>query len=154
LLGLNAGTYRLEYSTTETFETGTFKGVTFEWDGLNSYVVENLLPGTTYWYRIRATDGDNSNVVQVTTTGESGAGLNTIQADGFQLWPNPAKDILNISTDNTEAQFKITTAEGQVVKQGTINGKGTVSVLDLASGLYVVSLKNANVVVTKKLIIK
>jgi hypothetical protein len=61
--------------------------------------------------------------------------------DGIQLYPNPVSDILNITKVSDKAAFKIYSAAGQLVKQGTINNR-QINVSELIKGAYVISIED------------
>jgi hypothetical protein len=59
------------------------------------------------------------------------------------IYPNPATDMINISTDNQVQRVEIFNMQGQLVKVET--GEVTrVSVKDLANGLYTLKLTTDN----------
>ena len=63
--------------------------------------------------------------------------------DNFMLYPNPAKQELNILLSTIENIISIYNLQGKLVKQGffsTINCK--LNITDLSSGMYVVEVKN------------
>ncbi|MDR6405835.1 MULTISPECIES: reprolysin-like metallopeptidase [Chryseobacterium] len=59
----------------------------------------------------------------------------------IQLYPNPVSDILNITKVSDKAAYKIYSAAGQLVKQGTISN-GQINVSELIKGAYVISIED------------
>jgi hypothetical protein len=59
----------------------------------------------------------------------------------IQIYPNPVSDVLNITKVSDKAAFKIYSAAGQLVKQGTINN-GQINVSELIKGAYVISIED------------
>ncbi|ALR31440.1 propanediol utilization protein [Chryseobacterium sp. IHB B 17019] len=59
----------------------------------------------------------------------------------IQTYPNPVSDVLNITKVSDKAAFKIYSAAGQLVKQGTINN-GQINVSELIKGAYVISIED------------
>lgn len=89
----------------------------------------------------------------------SGLTENNINRINFSVYPNPAKDILNISItsefnlNNTEV--RITNLLGQEVFQSTINAKQTtISTSHLNSGIYFIIIESNGTTSNKKIIIE
>lgn len=57
----------------------------------------------------------------------------------IQMYPNPVVDVINITKVSDKAAYKIYSAAGQLVKQGTINN-GQINVSELIKGAYVISI--------------
>lgn len=72
----------------------------------------------------------------------------------FSIYPNPAKETITINSENNSA-ISIVNSLGVVIKS-IKNAKKSqmISVNDLASGIYFISVKSKNKTATKKLIIK
>lgn len=75
---------------------------------------------------------------------EGSAILNTVDAvaNEFTLFPNPAKDFLEVSGDHEFTDASIYDLGGRLIKSGKVNGK-TIAVQDLAKGTYVLVLQDA-----------
>jgi hypothetical protein len=69
----------------------------------------------------------------------------------LQVFPNPAKDILNISNVAANASYEIFNAAGQIVSKGNI-GTGKVAVNQLSKGVYFISVDNNGTAVKTKFI--
>ena len=70
----------------------------------------------------------------------------------FNLYPNPASDILNIESENELKSVEIYSLQGQKVMSSKNN---VINISDLASGLYLVQVTDIeNITATKKLVIK
>jgi hypothetical protein len=88
----------------------------------------------------------------------TGIGETGIVCD-IQVYPNPAKDVVNINLTTPKAWvgFKATliSAEGKVVNTFTISGIQTIlNVQDLQPGIYILKFENAENVVIKRLVIQ
>ena len=59
--------------------------------------------------------------------------------DGIQLYPNPASDVLNITKVSDKASYKIYSATGQLVGNGTVSG-GKINVSSLLKGVYMITI--------------
>lgn len=91
--------------------------------------------------------------------GDPTSTYNLLSNDVIKVFPNPAKDIINIEI-NTEAisgQLDITlfNAQGQIVRQqsSNINGLARINVSDLISGNYTMRLTNAKNIISKNIVI-
>ena len=73
----------------------------------------------------------------------NGTGISQNVESGVTVYPNPATDVLNISTADEVQRVEIFNMQGQLVKveTGDVN---TVSVKELANGMYTVKLTTVN----------
>ena len=66
-------------------------------------------------------------------------------SDRPKVYPNPAKEILNILT-NEPSSFTIFNLSGQMIKKGKLRaGNNAVNISDINSGLYLLKLENRNI---------
>lgn len=80
-----------------------------------------------------------------------------LQGTKFVAYPNPATDVVNLKMVEGDYTMGIYNVAGKLVKSQKINTHGetvTVSVSDLAKGVYVITLANKEQSFSKKLIIK
>ena len=84
-------------------------------------------------------------------------------AGNIQIFPNPAKDVVNIILTGNQPTLwawsgfnaSLISAEGKVVKTFTISGSQTqIDVSDLNPGVYILKFENAENVVIKRLVIQ
>ena len=65
--------------------------------------------------------------------------------DGINVYPNPANDKINvtINSDNGRFLFKVISADGRIIRTGTINQTNTIqlNVHDVAAGVYLLQVK-------------
>ena len=82
---------------------------------------------------------------------------------GFNLYPNPANDFVNLnvqSNENQNIQVKITNIMGQEVyantQQNLNNGENIVplNIQNLSTGIYFVTLRKGNQIATQKLVVR
>lgn len=84
------------------------------------------------------------------------AGVNDVFASKFSVYPNPANDVITIA--NAENMLvngvKITDLKGRVVKEAKLAGtvEAQISISDLASGMYMVTVSSDKGTATKKII--
>lgn len=75
--------------------------------------------------------------------------VNDINKASVQVYPNPVKDVLNVSNVAANASYEIMNVAGQVVTKGNL-AEGKVSVNRLAKGVYFINIDNkGNFVKTK-----
>lgn len=68
-------------------------------------------------------------------------GVNSFDKNSLSIYPNPVKDVLNVSYKSEIAEAKIYNLLGQEVLSKTINsGDFNLNVSSLATGSYVVKL--------------
>ena len=81
---------------------------------------------------------------------------NAVMERDINVYPNPAKDVLNVRTNSGPATLKLYDASGRIVKQQQISGKTPqqVPVGYLKNGLYLLKIENATGVATKKIVIQ
>jgi len=76
------------------------------------------------------------------------------KSSDFKVFPNPARDVLNIEIDNPDNYtLKITDISGKMVYSSSITQSNTVNISDFESGTYLVSLNNGEITVSKRIII-
>ncbi|MFT4754877.1 MAG: hypothetical protein ACI85Q_002440 [Salibacteraceae bacterium] len=82
---------------------------------------------------------DTSNCVNLTNVG-----INEAELIGISVYPNPTNDVLNIDKGtNASLEITITNSTGAVVYQSnTQNQTTTINMSNMATGMYVVTLKN------------
>lgn len=91
---------------------------------------------------------DDFVVTQLPSTG-----IEEHSNSAIRIYPNPATDVLNISSDNEILNAEILNIDGQLVK--TISGNyRNVGISELSNGLYFVNVYTANGKVTHKFIKK
>ena len=113
------------------------------------FVDRNLTSGTTYVYRLKIVDLDGtfnySNEVEVAINSQDEVSIS-------KVWPNPTVDMLNIQYNipkNSNAEMLLIDVNGNTIRTiqnadlVNASGLGSVSVADLAQGVYRLVLKAA-----------
>ncbi|KQS94248.1 M43 family zinc metalloprotease [Chryseobacterium sp. Leaf394] len=85
------------------------------------------------------------NVV-VLSTGE-------VKLEKFEIYPNPATDVLNVTKVSDKAKYEIHNAAGQLVRAGNISNN-QVRVAELVKGTYIITVKDKGISETMKFIKK
>ncbi|MES2556599.1 MAG: T9SS type A sorting domain-containing protein [Bacteroidota bacterium] len=103
-------------------------------------------PTTTITYTVTGTQFEGcTNTETVTVTVEDCAGIGEQNEIAFELYPNPATDLVTLQTagDLVIEQVELLNNNGQVIR--TISGAAsTISTSDLAAGSYFVRIQHAN----------
>jgi len=86
-------------------------------------------------------------------TPAASAGIQENQIDGFSMYPNPAKNVLNLYTQsNLSKNVQISDVLGKQLVNTTI--EGTTMELHLQTGIYIIKVEEAGKVATQKLVIE
>ena len=97
------------------------------------------------YYRLKQIDLDGkyeySNIINIT--------IEQSNNQSFNIYPNPASDVLNIET-NQPVFLQIMNTTGQVLKEQQINSNSAISLKDLPNGIYYVQIGEH----TQKLVIQ
>ncbi|HBR10767.1 MAG TPA: hypothetical protein DD740_00865 [Chryseobacterium sp.] len=114
--------------------------------GSASVAVPAALAGKSGHIRVSAI-GNVFYAVKAATVGN--LAVNDINKASVQVYPNPVKDVLNVSNVAANASYEIMNVAGQVVTKGNL-AEGKVSVNRLAKGVYFINIDNkGNFVKTK-----
>ncbi|MGB0177511.1 MAG: choice-of-anchor J domain-containing protein [Owenweeksia sp.] len=87
-------------------------------------------------------DNDTYNVLNADVVSlVGGIGIDESHELGYNLFPNPAKDVLNITGIQTgEYEVSLVNSVGQSVKRMTFNGDAQMDVADLKAGIYILQV--------------
>jgi hypothetical protein len=128
-------------------------------DATGTAAVSDLYAGD-YNYQVSATDYTTvSGVVTITDADITQdivlnlVGINAANVVDFDVYPNPAKSVLNIQVPG-EFSVSVMNTVGQVLFTKTIDGNGSVNVNDLKSGVYFIRVSNDSHVGVKQVVIK
>ena len=81
--------------------------------------------------------------------------IDDIDISEITIFPNPATDILNITSSETISEIEIVNVMGQVVKRIEINRDNAVcDVEDLKAGVYIVRISTASATLSQRKFIK
>lgn len=82
-------------------------------------------------------------------------GIDESIATEIAIFPNPANDILNITSSETISEIEIVNVMGQVVKRIEVNSDNVVcNVEDLKAGVYVVRIRTASAMLSQRRFVK
>ena len=122
--------------------------------------VKPTTPGTYSYVVTQNICGNIKTDTVIVNVSPSSINENTFFANSISLYPQPAKDVLNISLSNyyePTIQVKIVDVNGRIVKSEDLSvkqGKAQLNTYELNNGVYIIQLKNsAHQMAMKKLII-
>ena len=112
------------------------------------------VPNGEYEYGVRAKyNGGESETVMVTVK-VNGDGINEFGKVEFSIYPNPAKDVININSTAQKYEYQLMNNLGQVVLKGAVSGENAISVEDVENGVYFLKLIADGEVSINKVIIQ
>lgn len=113
------------------------------YDGQNIRIGINCRSTDAYMFMV-----DDFKITAATLSSES------FSLSGVKMYPNPAKDLLNITSESEElTKVSITDLNGRVVKLIT-NNLSQISLGELSKGIYMVTIESATAKKIEKLIIE
>jgi hypothetical protein len=125
---------------------------------LSSYI------GQKIFVRFRGVNRNGNNVyldnINVIAKNETPLGINTLEANGLSIFPNPSADgLFNLSISNQlgkNVSYRILNMAGQIIQEKSINvtSNRTNIMIDLAavkSGVYMIELNNNGKIFNQKL---
>lgn len=133
----NCMLYECQYSTDATFNTGVMGGTT----GALVWFTPALFPSTTYYWRVRASDGVSfsawSTVWQFTT--DNAIGIAEQWQPGVQLFPMPCNQSLTVQSPSALNWITLTDLSGRTVLSADVNNEMRVelSTAQLPAGIYI-----------------
>jgi hypothetical protein len=135
-----------DYSCTanwSSYNAGTNRGILY-YDDYN-----NPNPTTP----TNANFGPNANIAQIQFAAEVNLSVGNFETNSFTAYPNPVKDVLNVSFTENISDVAAYNLLGQQVLFMNMNAtKGQVDMSNLASGTYLVKVNAENAVKTIKVI--
>ncbi len=146
----------MEHGNTRT----SFESIAELPSNTTSFTDSQLRTGMTYFYRVKAIDSDESSEYSNEVNIRPANGLKDQLAKSISIYPNPASDVVNVSTTlqvSQAAYFQIVDLQGAVVKTFQIpQGMQTVAleVNSLRNGIYIVHPVNSESSVGKLLLIQ
>ena len=72
----------------------------------------------------------------------------------FTIYPNPAKDHINILTNASKYEYQIINSIGQVVLSGVSNGSNQVSLSDIENGMYFLKVVSDGQISINKILVQ
>ena len=97
--------------------------------------VDSELADGVYTYMVTAVYENGQSMPASVTAEVNTIGLEEMEVM-FAIYPNPAKDVININTNAVKYEYQLINSLGQVVISGTSNGAQQINVSDINKGMY------------------
>lgn len=130
------------------WSTGNFTWVSTE----NTFVVEEGITSLyiAFVYTSTTSDGSAWEVTNVNVRGINYASTDENETVKFDVYPNPANDVVRINVEN-DAMVQIVDMAGRVMMNvNVVAGENTINVADLRSGVYFVKMNGTVVKFVKR----
>jgi Peptidase family C25, C terminal ig-like domain./Peptidase family C25./Propeptide_C25. len=120
---------------------------------------ENLSDGI-YVYSVVATNAQGMNSAPAHVTVEVGVtGIEDVEVVNFQVYPNPASNVLNINVNGNAAnvEYAIYNYQGQMMMRkalGSFEGTEQIDLSNVAKGIYFLRLTAGNQVDVQKIVVE
>lgn len=103
----------------------------------------NLTPGDTYFIQVWSNAAEQGTFTL--RLSDDGLGNDSFDSSNFTYYPNPVKNVLNLSYNQNIAAVDVFNLIGQKVSNNEINATvGQVDMTELPSGVYLVKVTTAN----------
>ena len=129
------------------------------WDGEVAWSQENynLTQGqhTISWLYNKdsyVSEGADCAWVDNITLPNGASNVKIIRKNNINIYPNPAKNIINISSLDDILNVTIFNAQGQIVKQVSNLGNQSIDISNLKKGMYFVKIQTKSTYITKKIL--
>ncbi len=77
---------------------------------------------------------------------------NNLTAESISIFPQPASDFINISGSQLDYEYTLFDIKGQKIETSNFSGETTLDLSNLGSGLYFMTIRNNDKLLTKKII--
>jgi len=118
--------------------------------GSATVFVPSSLVGKTGHIRVSAI-GNVFYAVKPATVSTTLAVTDVNNTKSVQVYPNPVKDVLNVSNVAANASYEIFNSAGQIVSRGTLDS-GRATVNRLVKGVYFINVDNAGTTIKTKFV--
>ncbi|MCD9853920.1 M12 family metallo-peptidase [Epilithonimonas sp. JDS] len=144
----NVANVKIDF-TSDSGATWTTLAASVANSGTASVAVPAALAGKTGHIRVSAI-GNVFYAVKAASVGTL-AVSDVNNTKSIQIFPNPVKDVLNVSNVTLNSNYEIFSAAGQLVSKGNL-GTGKVAVNKLAKGVYFLNVDDKGTVVKTKFV--
>lgn len=136
--------------TSDSGATWTTLAASVPNSGTASVAIPAALVGKTGHIRVSAI-GNVFYAVKPATVSTTLAVSDVNNTKSIQIFPNPVKDVLNVSNVSLNSNYEIFSAAGQLVSKGNL-GTGKVAVNKLTKGVYFLNVDDKGTVVKTKFV--
>ena len=107
--------------------------------GVKEFIYSELTPETEYVVIVTAKNDADEWITETETIKTLEVGYEDIEADIFNIYPNPTKDFITIDSENIN-YVEVVDIYGRIVSASEVNGKTRIEMSDFADGIYYVRL--------------
>ena len=116
---------------------------------------EDVVEDGIYTYSIVATDGNGLySTPEFLTVNVGIVGIEEMNVNEFDIYPNPVNSTLNINGGNTEYNYMMYNGMGQMVANGKAQGTEQINVNDMAKGIYFLRITTGTQVRVEKIVVE
>lgn len=144
----NVANVKIDF-TSDSGATWTTLAASVPNSGTASVAVPASLSGKSGHIRVSAI-GNVFYAVKAATVGTL-AVSDVNNTKSVQVYPNPVKDVLNVSNVAANASYEIFNSAGQIVSRGTLDS-GRATVNKLVKGVYFINIENAGTTIKTKFV--
>ena len=106
------------------------------------------------WNNQKGTDED-CGIFGKFVANSNGMAENINNIINTKLYPNPAKDVITVFTDDIDVELNIYDLNGKIVKTvAGINNENKISISDLSNGIYLIEIKSKDFTERQKIVIQ
>jgi hypothetical protein len=143
--------YYLDVATDNAFTIKLTNYIDKNVSNVTTFTVTGLLAGTTYYYRVRASNtigtSPNSNVITVISSGSS---VTEAEVAPLKIWAK--NTTVEIKSSAVISDVKVTTISGTLLTEKTINStNASISTDNWSAGVYIFTVKTQNETIVKKI---
>lgn len=115
---------------------------------------------STYWtddFRIKiafesGASGNHLYIDNINMLDPAMANVNLLDKKSVRVYPNPAKDLLNISNVNSKSNYIVRNLLGSLLFSGTVTQSTQLDISHLSNGVYFIEISDYNNEMTKKVV--
>jgi len=140
-----------QVGSTTTNGTGNLTG-TVAYIGTDVSFSETLVDGT--FYKVYTVDKAFNYSEELTISSSATASVNDVFSSKISIYPNPAKEFVQISTNKTITGIEIYNLIGKKVISSSKLTKNKIDVSNLSKGVYVLKVMSNDLVGSRKIVIE
>ncbi len=118
--------------------------------------ITGLEPGTLYKYRLKAYnengESDFSNIIEVNTE-EISNNLDNLCKSNIMIYPNPAKNYINIGGISSKSQIEIFSTDGKKIMSFIVFSDYIIDASNMERGMYIIRISSKELELNKRILI-
>jgi hypothetical protein len=76
------------------------------------------------------------------------------QEHNFDVYPNPASEVLNVKSTDGSFTYRLLDLTGRQIRTGAADGRAAINVSSLPAGVYMLQLNSESKTITQKVIVR